>query len=103
MTMANSLELRVPLLEHKVPEFAESLPTEYKVWGGETKRALKAAFARVLPARVLTRKKAGFPVPYQRLAARPAGRSRQGRAAIRARRRPQLFPAGAGGEPAKDS
>lgn len=64
MTMANSLELRVPLLDHKVLEFAASLPTEYKVWGGETKRALKAAFARVLPARVLTRKKAGFPVPY---------------------------------------
>src|SRR5258708_14482600 len=64
MTMANSLELRVPLLDHKVLEFAASLPSDYKVRGHETKRALKAAFASVLPSEVLTRKKAGFPVPY---------------------------------------
>jgi asparagine synthase (glutamine-hydrolysing) len=64
MTMANSLELRVPLLDHKVLEFAASLPPEYKVRGKETKRALKAAFAKALPQEILTRKKAGFPVPY---------------------------------------
>lgn len=64
ITMANSLELRVPLLDHKVLEFAASLPQEYKVKGSDTKRALKAAFARVLPPEVLTRKKVGFPVPY---------------------------------------
>ena len=65
ITMANSLELRVPLLDHKVLEFAASLPTEFKVKGKETKRILKAAFARVLPPEVLNRKKAGFPVPYE--------------------------------------
>jgi asparagine synthase (glutamine-hydrolysing) len=65
ITMANSLELRVPLLDHKVLEFAASLPTEFKVKGRETKRILKAAFARVLPPEVLNRKKAGFPVPYE--------------------------------------
>ncbi|HWA29268.1 MAG TPA: asparagine synthase (glutamine-hydrolyzing) [Lacunisphaera sp.] len=65
MTMANSLELRVPLLDHKVLEFAASLPPEYKVRGPETKRALKSAFAKVLPEEILTRKKAGFPVPYR--------------------------------------
>ena len=64
ITMASSLELRVPLLDHKVLEFAASLPQEYKVQGQDTKRALKAAFARVLPREVLTRKKVGFPVPY---------------------------------------
>lgn len=64
ITMANSIELRVPLLDHKVLEFAASLPPEYKVKGKQTKRALKAAFAKVLPPEILNRKKAGFPVPY---------------------------------------
>ena len=64
ITMANSIELRVPLLDHKVLEFAASLPAEYKVEGKQTKRVLKAAFARELPQQVLRRKKAGFPVPY---------------------------------------
>jgi asparagine synthase (glutamine-hydrolysing) len=64
ITMANSLELRVPLLDHKVLEFAASLPAEYKVEGKQTKRVLKAAFAKELPRQVVHRKKAGFPVPY---------------------------------------
>ena len=64
--MANSLELRVPLLDHKVLEFAASLPPDFKVRGKETKRVLKAAFAKVLPREVLERRKAGFPVPYER-------------------------------------
>jgi asparagine synthase (glutamine-hydrolysing) len=64
MTMANSLELRVPLLDHKVLEFAASLPPEFKVKGKQTKRVLKAAFAKALPQEILNRKKAGFPVPY---------------------------------------
>jgi asparagine synthase (glutamine-hydrolysing) len=66
MTMANSIELRVPLLDHKVLEFAASLPDHFKAQGSETKRVLKAAFAKTLPGEILTRKKAGFPVPYQR-------------------------------------
>ena len=64
ITMANSLELRVPLLDHQVLEFAASLPSDYKVKGKESKRVLKAALAKVLPQEILTRKKAGFPVPY---------------------------------------
>jgi asparagine synthase (glutamine-hydrolysing) len=64
ITMANSLELRVPLLDHKILEFAASLPAEHKVRGKETKRALKAAFSKALPREILARKKAGFPVPY---------------------------------------
>lgn len=66
ITMASSLELRVPLLDHQVLEFAASLRPEHKVQGKDTKRALKAAFAKVLPEEILTRKKAGFPVPYSR-------------------------------------
>lgn len=65
MTMANSIELRVPLLDHKVLEFAASLRSDCKVRGKETKRVLKAAFAKVLPPEIIHRKKAGFPVPYE--------------------------------------
>lgn len=65
ITMANSLELRVPLLDHKVLEFAASLPPDFKVRGKETKRILKATFTKSLPEEILKRKKAGFPVPYE--------------------------------------
>jgi asparagine synthase (glutamine-hydrolysing) len=65
ITMANSLELRVPLLDHVVLEFAASLPVDFKVRGRETKRILKATFAKSLPEEILKRKKAGFPVPYE--------------------------------------
>ena len=65
ITMANSLELRVPLLDHHVLKFAASLPDEFKVSGRETKRVLKAAFAGVLPSEIIRRRKAGFPVPYE--------------------------------------
>ena len=65
ITMANSLELRVPLLDHKLLEFAASLPPDFKVRGRETKRVLKAAFGKVLPLEIINRQKAGFPVPYE--------------------------------------
>ena len=64
ITMGSSLELRVPLLDHKVLEFAATLPADFKVKGWETKRVLRRALRRVLPREVLQRKKAGFPVPY---------------------------------------
>lgn len=64
ITMANSLELRVPFLDHTVLEFAASLPVEYKVKGRETKRVLKRAFNQRVPQDILTRKKTGFPVPF---------------------------------------
>jgi len=63
ITMANSLELRVPLLDHRVLEFAGSLPPQHKVKRSQTKRVLKAAFGRALPSEILHRKKAGFPLP----------------------------------------
>jgi asparagine synthase (glutamine-hydrolysing) len=64
MTMANSLELRVPLLDHQVLEFAASLPASYKLNGTSTKHILKKALAKRLPKQILKRKKSGFPVPY---------------------------------------
>lgn len=66
ITMANSLELRVPLLDHNVLEFAASLPVEYKVSGLTTKRILKKAFEGRVPSEILHRKKTGFPVPYDK-------------------------------------
>lgn len=65
MTMANSVELRVPLLDHKLLEFAASLPPNYKVRGFDQKHILKRALQGRVPKEILNRKKAGFPVPYQ--------------------------------------
>jgi asparagine synthase (glutamine-hydrolysing) len=64
ITMANSVELRVPLLDHKVLEFAAKLPGNYKVHGLNTKYILKRALQHRVPSKILNRKKSGFPVPY---------------------------------------
>ncbi len=66
MTMAASVELRVPLLDHRVLEFAASLRTRHKAFGWSMKRILKRALGPTIPAEILRRKKAGFPVPYDR-------------------------------------
>jgi asparagine synthase (glutamine-hydrolysing) len=65
MTMANSVELRVPLLDHKVLEFATSLPSSFKLNGFKTKYILKKALAQKIPMEIRNRKKTGFPVPYE--------------------------------------
>ena len=65
ITMANSLELRVPLLDHRVLEFAASLPRSSKLHGLTTKYVLKNALANRIPDTILNRKKTGFPVPYE--------------------------------------
>jgi asparagine synthase (glutamine-hydrolysing) len=65
MTMANSIELRVPLLDHRVLEFAASLPSGLKLRGRSTKYILKKAFSKKIPSEIRNRKKAGFPVPYE--------------------------------------
>ena len=66
ITMGNSLELRVPFLDHVLLEFAASLPPAYKVKGLKTKRILKEAFGKRIPVEILKRKKAGFPIPIAR-------------------------------------
>jgi asparagine synthase (glutamine-hydrolysing) len=64
MTMATSVELRVPLLDFQVLEFAASLSPDFKVCGWATKRVLKEALKDSVPKEILERKKTGFPVPY---------------------------------------
>jgi asparagine synthase (glutamine-hydrolysing) len=66
ITMGNSLELRVPLLDHLVLEFAAGLPAHFKVKGWTTKRILKEAFKEVIPREVIERRKTGLPVPLRR-------------------------------------
>jgi asparagine synthase (glutamine-hydrolysing) len=66
MTMAASVELRVPLLDHRLLEFAASLPIQHKALGWSMKRVLKKVLEPVVPVEILNRKKAGFPVPYDR-------------------------------------
>jgi len=63
MTMANSLELRVPYLDHVLFEFAATIPNRYKIRAGTTKYALRQAFKDILPRDVIRRPKRGFPVP----------------------------------------
>ncbi|MGH9768549.1 MAG: asparagine synthase (glutamine-hydrolyzing) [Blastocatellia bacterium] len=63
MSMAASLESRVPFLDHKLVEFATRLPEAMKLRGWTTKYVLRQAMRGVLPPRILTRKKMGFPVP----------------------------------------
>jgi asparagine synthase (glutamine-hydrolysing) len=65
MTMANSIELRVPFLDHKVLEFAASLRSNLKVRGWTTKYLAKKALGERVPKEILNRKKVGFPVPYE--------------------------------------
>ncbi len=74
LTMANSLEARVPLLDHKLVEFAASLPTRMKLRGKTRKWLLKEAAGRLLPRSIIHRKKQGFPIPIEkwlRVEARP--------------------------------
>ena len=64
MTMANSIELRVPFLDHELLEFASSLPEKLKINGFTTKFIAKRALRHRVPREILQRRKAGFPVPY---------------------------------------
>ena len=63
MSMANSLELRVPFLDKKMLELAMQIPSRYRVHGDVTKVALRGAALKQLPERTANKKKLGFPVP----------------------------------------
>ena len=63
MSMANSLEVRVPFLDYRLVDFLFSLPVEYKIGGGYQKRILRDAVSHLLPREVIMRKKQGFEVP----------------------------------------
>jgi len=66
MSMAASVESRVPFLDHEFVEYVVSLPTDFKLRRGTTKAILRAAVRDVVPVEILTRRKMGFPVPLSR-------------------------------------
>lgn len=65
MTMANSLELRVPFLDKEVARLAQTLPDKFKWRAGSTKYLLREAFKSILPESTRMRKKLGFPTPIR--------------------------------------
>ncbi|WP_337286651.1 asparagine synthase (glutamine-hydrolyzing) [Candidatus Methylomirabilis sp.] len=65
-SMANSLEVRAPLLDHPLMEFAAALPPSFKIQGVDKKYLLKRAMVDLLPAEILNRSKQGFIVPIDR-------------------------------------
>jgi len=69
MTMANSLELRVPFLDMEVANLARTLPDAFKwrfsMFGGVTKHLLREAFKKIIPESTRNRKKLGFPTPVR--------------------------------------
>jgi asparagine synthase (glutamine-hydrolysing) len=66
MSMANSLEARVPLLDHHLVEFALALPADFAMRGPVGKWIFRQAIADVVPSTVLTRPKQGFALPLDR-------------------------------------
>ena len=70
MSMANSLEVRVPLLDNAIIDFSRKVSPEMKIKGYETKYILRKAMAPYLPKKILWRKKKmGFPFPLSRFLA----------------------------------
>jgi asparagine synthase (glutamine-hydrolysing) len=63
MSMAASVESRVPFLDHRLVEFAAGLPVGLKLQGFTTKRILRESMKPLLPPSILARRKMGFPVP----------------------------------------
>lgn len=63
MTMAASIEARMPFMDIELAKFAASLPDHYRVRGMTTKRILRKAMVNVLPSKILERPKVGFRVP----------------------------------------
>lgn len=73
MTMAASLELRVPFLDHRLVDLACRIPVAKKIRGSDQKRILKNAFYADVSQGVATRRKLGFPTPLNRLFREPWG------------------------------
>jgi asparagine synthase (glutamine-hydrolysing) len=63
MTMAASIEARMPFMDHELAAFVSALPDQWRVRGGTTKRILRLAMQRILPSAILKRPKVGFRVP----------------------------------------
>ncbi len=65
MSMANSLEVRVPYLDRILIDYARELPTKYKIKNGQTKYAFRRVANEVLESKFADKKKLGFPVPIR--------------------------------------
>jgi asparagine synthase (glutamine-hydrolysing) len=65
MSMAASVESRVPFLDHRVVEFAARIPSKFKTRGLAGKRILKSAVSDLLPQSIIYRPKKGFPTPFR--------------------------------------
>jgi asparagine synthase (glutamine-hydrolysing) len=63
MSMATSIESRVPFLDHEFVEHVASMPARFKLSGVTTKAVLRRALRGIVPAAILSRRKMGFPVP----------------------------------------
>jgi asparagine synthase (glutamine-hydrolysing) len=63
MSMANSLEVRVPFLDYRLVNYIFSLPSDYKINGSMRKRLLQDSFQNILPSELYNRPKKGFEVP----------------------------------------
>lgn len=63
MSMANSLELRVPFIDKELFHFARTIPAKYRISGHTTKYIFREAMRSILPASIYNRPKLGFPVP----------------------------------------
>jgi asparagine synthase (glutamine-hydrolysing) len=66
MTMAHSIEARVPLLDHKLIDFVQTIPASFKLRGRQTKTILKQAVSGLIPEEIIHRPKQGFAVPINR-------------------------------------
>ena len=65
MSMAHALEVRVPLLDHKLVEYLMGLPDEHKISNGTPKRLLVESLAGLLPEEIVKRPKRGFTLPFE--------------------------------------
>jgi len=66
MSMAASIESRVPYLDHRFVEHVAAIPGRFKLRGWQTKAVLRAALRDLVPREILSRRKMGFPVPVAR-------------------------------------
>jgi asparagine synthase (glutamine-hydrolysing) len=73
MTMAHSLELRVPFLDKELFEVASHIPTAYRLAHGTTKYVFRKAMEGIIPDQILHRPKLGFPVPLRNWLKGPQG------------------------------
>jgi len=91
MSMAHSIEVRPPFLDHRIVEFAASLPSQFKIRGGRQKVILKDLMKGKLPPAILKRKKVGFDIPAHHWLRGPLRELMQETLAAGAAAHPEVF------------